>query len=64
MYELLADESAAVRHAVAELVAAMLEEQGEAVIKVGPLCRLVLLDCQPAAQKAAPVLESCSSWAA
>ncbi|PRW20268.1 sister-chromatid cohesion 3 [Chlorella sorokiniana] len=33
VYELLADESGAVRHAVAELVAAMLEEQGEAVIK-------------------------------
>jgi hypothetical protein len=30
VYELLADESHAVRHAVAELVATMLEEQGQA----------------------------------
>ena len=41
VYELLADESHAVRHAVAELVAAMLEEQGRAVLEVrareGPL---------------------------
>lgn len=34
VYELLADESHAVRHAVAELVAAMLEEQGRAVLEV------------------------------
>lgn len=32
VYELLADESHAVRHAVAELVAAMLEEQGTALL--------------------------------
>lgn len=32
VYELLADESHAVRHAVAELVATMLEEQGQAVL--------------------------------
>jgi len=32
VYELLADESHAVRHAVAELVSAMLQEQGQAVL--------------------------------
>lgn len=32
VYELLADESHAVRHAVAELVAAMLERQGTALL--------------------------------
>ncbi|KAL4420809.1 hypothetical protein ABPG75_010465 [Micractinium tetrahymenae] len=36
VYELLADESHAVRHAVAELVAAMLEEQGAALLAQAP----------------------------
>ena len=36
MYELLADDSHAVRHAVAELVAAMLDEQGAAVLAAAP----------------------------
>lgn len=43
VYELLADESGAVRHAVAELVAAMLEEQGEAVMKVGGFVKVYSL---------------------
>ncbi|PSC70800.1 sister-chromatid cohesion 3 [Micractinium conductrix] len=36
VYELLADDSHAVRHAVAELVAAMLDEQGAAVLAAAP----------------------------
>ncbi|KAL4451286.1 hypothetical protein ABPG77_009358 [Micractinium sp. CCAP 211/92] len=36
VYELLADESHSVRHAVAELVAAMLEEQGTALLAQAP----------------------------
>lgn len=35
VYELLADESAAVRHAVAELVSCALEEQGRQLLQVG-----------------------------